>query len=142
MSGGGTDTSSQGAWVNVTKHNLPEVGKNGCELNKWFKVEKILTIPSQAHSSIGSASSIQFYNSNADVSASITFRIRNVKIEYGNKATDWSPAPEDMETTVSAIETRVQNAESKLTKTSLTTTIGRWDYNKEGLCYNIPSSTN
>lgn len=90
-----SSSSTDGQWRGVTQHNLPVVGQNGCELKKWFHVEKTLTIPAQAHSSIGTASSIQFYNSNADVSASITFRIKNVKVEYGDKATKWSPAPED-----------------------------------------------
>lgn len=90
-----SSTSTSGQWRGVTQHNLPVVGQNGCELKKWFHVEKTLTIPEQADSSIGTASSIQFYNSNADVSASITFRIKNVKVEYGDKATKWSPAPED-----------------------------------------------
>lgn len=92
-----SSTSSTGAWRDVTKHNLPVIGENGCELNKWIRIEKTMTIPAQAHPSIGTVSSIQFYNSNADVSASITFRIKNVKIEYGNKATDWTPAPEDFQ---------------------------------------------
>ena len=92
-----SSTSSTGAWRAVTKHNLPVIGENGCELNKWIRIEKTMTIPAQAHPSIGTVSSIQFYNSNADVSASITFRIKNVKIEYGNKATDWTPAPEDFQ---------------------------------------------
>lgn len=90
-----SSTSTDGQWRAVTQHNLPVVGEKGCELNKWFKVERVMTIPQQAHSSIGTASSIQFYNSNDSVDASVTFRIRNVQLEYGNKATDWSPAPED-----------------------------------------------
>ena len=102
-----SSTSTDGQWVGVTKHNLPVVGENGCELNKWFKVEKVLTIPTQAHSSIGTASSIQFYNSNESVSASVTFRIRNVKVEYGNKATDWSPAPEDTTVTIDSLKSDV-----------------------------------
>ena len=93
-----SSTSSVGAWRGVTEHNLPVVGENGCELNKWFHIEKTITIPEQAGEGIGSSSAIQFYNSNADVSASITFRIKNVKLEYGNRATDWTPAPEDTNT--------------------------------------------
>ena len=95
-----SSTSSTGEWRAVTQHNLPVIGENGCELNKWIHIEKTMTIPAQAHSSIGTASSIQFYNSNANVSASITFRIKNVKIEYGTKATDWTPAPEDIDTII------------------------------------------
>ena len=37
--------------------------------------------------------------------------ICGVKFEEGNKATDWSPAPEDMETTVSSLTQRVTSAE-------------------------------
>lgn len=84
-----------GAWRIVTRHDLPVVGVNGCELNKWYHVEVTLTIPEQASSNIDTASSIQLYNSNADVEASFTARFKNVKLERGNIATDWTPAPED-----------------------------------------------
>lgn len=78
----------------VTAHDLPVVGQYGCELNKWFHVKKTLTIPKQASSNVGTAASIQFYNSNANVAASFTARLKNVKLERGNVATDWTPAPE------------------------------------------------
>ena len=87
--------TATGAWTSVTKHDLPVVGQNGCELNKWFHVKKTLTIPEQASSNVGTATSIQFYNSNANVAASFTARLKNVKLERGNVATDWTPAPED-----------------------------------------------
>lgn len=87
--------TSIGAWRGVTQHNLPVVGQNGCELNKWYHVEKTITIPEQASSNIGEHWFISFYNSNANVEASFTARIKNVKLEKGNIATDWTPAPED-----------------------------------------------
>lgn len=96
-----------GLWRMVTAHNLPVVGTNGCELNKWYHVEKTMTIPEQASSNVGEAASIQFYNSNADVEASFTFRLRNVKLEYGNRATDWTPALEDV-ATVDSLESTNQ----------------------------------
>lgn len=37
------------------------------------------------------------------------YRIKNLKVEKGNKATDWTPAPEDLETRVSAAETAISN---------------------------------
>lgn len=113
-----SSTSTDGQWRFVTGHSLPVVGENGCELNKWFKVKKTLTIPKQAHSSIGTASSIQFYNSNADVSASITFRIRNVKIEYGNKASDYSPAPEDVNSDINSVDGKVTSLQGTVNTTS------------------------
>lgn len=87
--------TATGIWKGVTQHDLPVVGQNGCELNKWFHVKKTLTIPEQASSNVGTAASIQFYNSNANVAASFTARLKNVKLERGNVATDWTPAPED-----------------------------------------------
>ena len=48
-----------------------------------------------------------------------SIEINNMKLEIGNIATAYTPAPED-------IETRVYEAESKLTKDSLTTTIGTY----------------
>ena len=90
-------TSTDGQWQSVTKHDLPVVGENGCKLNEWYHVSKIITIPKQAEATIGTASSIQFYNSNADVSASFTARFKNVKLEYGTIETDWTPSPEDVD---------------------------------------------
>lgn len=90
--------TATGTWTGVTFHDLPVVGQNGCELNKWFHVKKTLTIPKQASSNVGTVASIQFYNSNANVAASFTARLKNVKLERGNVASDWTPAPEDLAT--------------------------------------------
>lgn len=84
-----------GYWRQVTAHDLPIVGRNGCELNKWYHVNKVIIIPAQASANVGEQHSINFYNSNANVEASFTARIKNVKLEKGNIATDWTPAPED-----------------------------------------------
>ena len=84
-----------GQLTKVTSHNLPEVGSNGCKLNEWYHVEQKIIIPAQASANVGTAASIQFYNSNANIEASFTARLKNVKLELGNKATDWTPAPED-----------------------------------------------
>lgn len=89
-----------GSWVQVTAHTLPQVGANGCKLNEWYHVEQKIIIPVQASANTGTAASIQFYNSNANVEASFTARFKNIKLELGNKATDWTPAPEDQEQNV------------------------------------------
>ena len=41
-------------------------------------------------------------------------QIWDIKLEKGNKATDWSPAPEDIDGDVSALEQRMTTAESKI----------------------------
>lgn len=88
--------TATGQWVGVTAHDLPVVGQNGCELNKWFHVEVTKTIPTQASSNVGHQEVINFYNS-TDISATVTFRMKNVKLEYGDTATPWSPSQSDIE---------------------------------------------
>lgn len=88
--------TATGQWVGVTAHDLPVVGQNGCELNKWFHVEVTKTIPTQASSNVGHQEVINFYNS-TDISATVTFRMKNVKLEYGDTATPWSPSQSDLE---------------------------------------------
>lgn len=87
--------TATGVWRGVTQHNLPVVGQNGCELNKWYHIKQTVTIPQQASSNVGQRFVIQFYNSNANVEASFTARIKNVKLEKSSTATPWTPASED-----------------------------------------------
>lgn len=44
-------------------------------------------------------------------SGAITFGIKKLKIEHGNKPTDWSPAPEDTDANISALESRASKLE-------------------------------
>ena len=87
--------SSTGQWARITAHELPKVGSNGCELNKWYHVEQLITIPVQASNNVGTGSQFEFYNPSTTVAASISMRFKNIKMEHGNIATDWTPAPED-----------------------------------------------
>lgn len=91
------NSEANGKWRDVTSHSLPIVGENGCKLNEWYHVSKVITIPEQADASVNTEASIKFYNSNANVSASFTARFKNVKLEYGTIETDWTPSPEDVD---------------------------------------------
>ena len=104
---GAVGSGTNGAWRSVTGHSLPKIGEDGCELNKWIRIKKVITIPQQAYAGIGSEAKIQFYNSSESASASITFRIKNVKIEKGEIATDWTPAPEDVENEITTVQETV-----------------------------------
>lgn len=44
--------------------------------------------------------------------------IRNVKIEKGDKATDWTPAPEDVDTEITNLGSRISSAETSITQLS------------------------
>nr|DAG15894.1 MAG TPA: tail protein [Caudoviricetes sp.] len=64
------------------------------------------------------------------ITAGSDIYICGAKFEKGNKASEWSPAPEDIETTVSTIEQRVSTAESKITDTAITNTVKQNFYTK------------
>ena len=55
-----------------------------------------------------------------------SIQIKKVQVEIGTIATEWNPAPQDTEGSISSLTTRMNNAESKLTKDSLTTIIGSY----------------
>jgi len=96
--------TSTGQWTRITAHDLPKVGSNGCELNKWYHVEQLITIPVQASDNVGVGSQFEFYNQSTTVAASISMRFKNVKLEHGNIATDWTPAPEDLDELVTKLD--------------------------------------
>lgn len=101
--------TSTGVWKMVTAHFLPVVGENDCKLNEWYHVSHKVVIPEPASSNVGQEACIRLYNSNSDVEASFTARFKNVKLELGNIATDWTPAPED-------VDEGINNAQSSADK--------------------------
>lgn len=106
------DQPATGIWRDVTKHNLPVVGENGCKLNEWYHVEQKVVIPPQASPNVTQQQSIQIYNSNKNVEASFTARFKNVKLELGNIATDWTPAPEDVDEGINNAQSNADKANS------------------------------
>lgn len=109
-------SEANGKWRSVTSHNLPIVGENGCKLNEWYHVSKVITIPEQADASVHTEASIKFYNSNANVSASFTARFKNVKLEYGTIETDWTPSPEDVDYDINTAINPLIKTDEQLTK--------------------------
>lgn len=100
--------TATGQWQGITRFRMPEPGKNGCELNKWFHFEGTITIPEQASDNVGTQTSMTFYN-NTDISATMTFRMKNVKLEYGSKATDFSCSLEETDENINTIQKNVDN---------------------------------
>ena len=130
-----------GAWKIVTMHDLPAVGVNGCELNKWYHVEVTKTIPEQASSNVGTASSIQFYNSNAEIEASFTARFKNVKLERGNIATDWTPALEDVDSQIQSLVKTTTETSSVVNKLNQSITNKVWQNDITNSVNNYDNST-
>lgn len=49
--------------------------------------------------------------------------IRWIKLEKGNRATDWSPAPEDVEGEIDGLKERMSSAELKITDSAIVSTV-------------------
>ena len=107
-----------GTWRSVTLHSLPRVGSGGCKLNEWYHVIQKVVIPEKASDNVGVQQAIQFHGTNANIECGFTARFRNVKLEKGNKATDWTPAPEDIDNRFDAAETRITQAETSIETTN------------------------
>ncbi|VTP97583.1 hypothetical protein [Sphingobacterium daejeonense] len=60
--------------------------------------------------------SVQFQVNPITISDNVDFTWWRLQYEYGNKATDWKPSPEDVENKVTALTTRVTNAETDITQ--------------------------
>ena len=62
------------------------------------------------------ASSVNFMEFYTNYGTSNWFEVTNLKMEIGNKATDWSPAPEDIDTEITNLDSRILSAESSITQ--------------------------
>lgn len=84
-----------GNWRSITSTNLPKVDNKTYQLNKWYRIIQTITIPEAASDNVGTQGTLSFYYLNSadkTESATIAFQLRNVKLEYGNIATDWTPS--------------------------------------------------
>lgn len=99
-------------------------------VSEWTYFAVSMVIPEDV-TTTGFYVSLQAYDSNVtnNVAAGGVFQFKNLKFEKGDRATDWSPAPEDVEASVKTVSTTVnsvkQTAYSNSTYlTNLTTTLG------------------
>lgn len=58
-----------------------------------------------------------------DYIASGSLSVYEMKVEKGNKPTDWTPAPEDVDGSISSLTERVSRAEQKITDSAIISTV-------------------
>lgn len=109
------------------------------ETTQWYPSFKF-DLPTGSGSGTIVSSPITFGNIKSGTQAQFRFRFDNMtgkikiskaRVFVGEKDLGWSPAPEDIETTVSVIEQRVTSAEQKITDTAITNTVKKSFYTKE-----------
>lgn len=79
--------------------------------NQWNKLIWIIKTVTTLPSSTGQLLYITGMNSGTGV----WYQFKNLKIEKGNKATDWSPAPEDVDSSISAVDSKVTTVSNQYT---------------------------
>lgn len=108
--------------------------KNATTANTWVKliwiVKSVATLPS------GTAQNTYFTGMNSGTG--VWYQFRNLKLEEGNKATDWSPAPED-QVSVGDVTNQL-NTELKVTGNSIALTTGHFTINSKN--FTLDSSGN
>lgn len=78
--------------------------------NIWTKLSVVLTTLSTLPESTDQA----LYISGMSSENGVSYIFRNLKIEQGNKATDWTPAPEDMDDTINDVYADIEKQKAEL----------------------------
>ena len=79
--------------------------------NQWNKLIWIIKTATTLPSSTDQVLYITGMNSGTGV----WYQFKNLKIEKGNKATDWSPAPEDVDSSINAVDNKVTTVSNQYT---------------------------
>ena len=90
------------SWKGITQFVTPLVGQNNCELNEWYHYTGSITVPPLLDSSVPVEMIFRFQFKNGI--GHIKAIMKNVKLEYGDKPTDWTPAPEDVNDSIENIQ--------------------------------------
>lgn len=90
--------------------------------NAWTKLIWIV----QSSNELPTRTDQNTYFGGMNSSPGAWYQFRNLKIEKGNKATDWTPAPEDDEERLSSLESWKSEASLKITKDGIIGTVGSY----------------
>lgn len=108
---------------NATQAHLYVSGTKKQIISKTFVASYHSGMEPSVNSINGAA---QFYRFPNDGTVTGNSTIHWVKIEKGNKATDWTPAPEDDEERLSSLESWKSEASLKITKDGIIGTVGSY----------------
>lgn len=79
-------------------------------INKWTKLIWIV----KSVENLPTATGQNTYFTSMNSAPGVWYQFKNLKLEEGNIATDWTPAPEDLETRISAAETEISNNKKQI----------------------------
>lgn len=109
------DQKTLGGYVNVTVKSIQKITPN-----QWTRVEWTFTTHADDYTGYIRIDA----NGTTEEGTAAILRAANLKMEIGNRATDWTPAPEDVEDRVESAETKIlQNTDSITSLANRTTTV-------------------
>lgn len=113
-----------------------DIRGNDIGINSWKRASTIVKL----NDDVDFNKSIKFYIYGYNFSSNAILYIDKVKLEKGNIATDWTPAPEDVENDISKIETRITSAEQKITDDAIVSTVRKSTLYKNDLNGKVDST--
>lgn len=83
------------------------------QANKWNKM--IWNV--KTASTLPTSTSQVFYATEMNSGTGVWYQFKNFKIEKGNQATDWTPAPEDVQSNIDTAQSTADNVQTTVTQT-------------------------
>ena len=83
------------------------------QANKWNKM--IWNV--KTASTLPASTSQVFYATEMNSGTGVWYQFKNLKIEKGNQATDWTPAPEDVQSSIDTAQSTADNVQTTVTQT-------------------------
>ena len=83
------------------------------QANKWNKM--IWNV--KTASTLPTSTSQVFYVTEMNSGTGVWYQFKNLKIEKGNQATDWTPAPEDVQSSIDTAQSTADNVQTTVTQT-------------------------
>lgn len=93
---------------------------------KYYTFTSKININATYHSNV-------VYITNATIANGMWIEVHSFKLEKGNKATDWSEAPEEISGSITSLTSRVSTAESKITEDAITNVVSKGFYSKNDI---------
>lgn len=118
---------TSGEYISVDFNGVLDKGDNYIKvpsLNKWYRLSATSTIASSSDGSSGF--SLYSWSREKTISGYMSL----LKSEIGDKATDWSPSPKDIDDKIGILEARVHEAEVKVTSKAIIATVSSTFYSK------------
>ena len=131
-----SDTATSTTITSLANHSKTQLLNAGVVAGKWQRVSFTYTATTDL-----SGWFIFGLYVRAEIGASADYKYREVKVEKGNRATDWTPAPEDVDAQIERVDTRLTDvaAELKVSNDNITARVSSTEDTIKTINNNITS---